>query len=156
MFDCHSSIYDSSGQKGISPCLAYSRFVNESSFLWRGYFVMSHNKYLFQITWAIYVMLVKGMNECKSYNFCFKQLTMNFIYIGSLASSIRSTATIKQFIRPSLYRWGVCVFGYGGTALLMWLHLYCVWRFTTSVLSWIYDRLELRRVWIGASIIVSG
>ena len=63
---------------------------------------MSHNKYLFQITWAIYVMLVKGMNECKSYNFCFKQLTMNFIYIGSLASSIRSTATIKQFIRPKI------------------------------------------------------
>ena len=66
-------------------------------------------------------MLVKGMNECKSYNFCFKQLTMNFIYIGSLASSIRSTATIKQFIRPSLYR-GVCVFGYGGTALFVWIH----------------------------------
>ena len=82
---------------------------------------MSHNKYLFQITWAIYVMLVKGMNECKSYNFCFKQLTMNFIYIGSLASSIRSTATIKQFIRPSLYR-GVCVFGYGGTALFVRIH----------------------------------
>ena len=156
MFDCHSSIYDSSGQKGISPCLAYSRFVNESSFLWRGYFVMSHNKYLFQITWAIYVMLVKGMNECKSYNFCFKQLTMNFIYIGSLASSIRSTATIKQFIRPSLYR-GVCVFSYGGTALLMWSHRYCVWCVMVND-----ERAELnlrqvkRMVWAGASIIVSG
>ena len=42
-------------------------------------------------------MLVKGMYKSKSYNFCFKQLTMNFIYIGSQASSIRSTATIKQF-----------------------------------------------------------
>ena len=63
-------------------------------------------------------MLVKGMYKSKSYNFCFKQLTMNFIYIGSLASSIRSTATIKQFIRPSLYR-GVCAFGYGGTALFV-------------------------------------
>ena len=33
-------------------------------------------------------MLVKGMDKSKSYNFCFKQLTMNFIYIGSLASSV--------------------------------------------------------------------
>ena len=49
-------------------------------------------------------MLVKGMYKSKSYNFCFKQLTMNFIYIGSLASSIRSTATIKQKIGfPKIY-----------------------------------------------------
>ena len=85
-------------------------------------------------------MLVKGMYKSKSYNFCFKQLTMNFIYIGSLASSIRSTATIKQFIRPSLYR-GVCVFGYGGTALFVWIHHITVTSSgggvmaTTSVLS---------------------
>ena len=52
----------------------------------------------------VFSVFAEELGFSLTYNFCFKQLEMNFIYIGSLASSIRSTATIKQFIRPSLYR----------------------------------------------------